>query len=433
MLRRTMQVGLVILVVAAPVGAQIMLCEGGPPSVSVTGPSGPYIAAQCTLDAGTDGTILIIASSSVNRADTEHTQLSLRLGIDTAGGLGLVASERVVDVYGTAYLERQNTMASVAVPVIAGSHTLYYFAERVTGTATVTLYRPRILAIFIPSAETNMRVCEGRHVGEYTTTAASQTLVATCTLQNLGAGSALVTGDGWMQLSDTDAEMSVGIHDNVPVSIVPGTARWSDAVGDVVYDGVDNGFATSYLATPAPGTAVFHTSVGRSGGAGTVSVMWPGVAALWAATGGPVIANGSVLGGEWTTTSIAPVPMLQTTLNTSVGGYFLIVGTASVGPDAEDYTAHFKATVDFGDDIANRYVRISDAIDRSLALTDLVPVEAGNHTIRLSGGRYDTTAGTNLRVRDGSLAVMFFPSEMVAIFGDGFEVGSVSNWSSVVP
>lgn len=89
------------------------------------------------------------------------------------------------------------------------------------------------------------------------------------------------------------------------------------------------------------------------------------------------------------------------------------------------------ARIDTGDDIANRYVTINDTIDRNLALSVLVPVEAGNHTIRLQGGRFDTPASTNLRVRDGSLSVLFFPKEMVSIFGDGFELGSESNWSSI--
>ena len=73
------------------------------------------------------------------------------------------------------------------------------------------------------------------------------------------------------------------------------------------------------------------------------------------------------------------------------------------------------------------------ATTRRVEISDLVPVAAGSHTIRLAGGRYDTPASTNLRVRDGSLSVIFFPKEMVAIFGDGFEIGSASNWSSRVP
>ena len=91
------------------------------------------------------------------------------------------------------------------------------------------------------------------------------------------------------------------------------------------------------------------------------------------------------------------------------------------------------ARVDLGDDIANRYIKISDDIDRNLALSDLVPVQAGNHTIKLSGGRFDTPATTNLRVRDASLSVLFFPKDMVAIFGGDFEIGSARRWSASVP
>ncbi len=433
MLRRTLRVLVAILFLTAPVSAQVMLCSDSPPFASVSGPSGPYVAAQCTLEASTDGTILVIASTSVNRVGTEHTQLSLKVGIDQPGGLGLVASERVVDVYGTTYLEYQNTMATVAAPVVAGSHTLYYFAERVTGTATVTLYRPRILAVFIPSGETNMRLCEGRWVGEFTTDIVSQTIVASCSLAGLGMGSALVSSDGWMRLSDFEAELNADLRGNQSTTVEPGTVRRLDVVGDTVYDGVDNSLATSYLANLDAGTAYFYMTIARSFGPGMVSVMWPGVAALWVAAGGPVLSNGAVLPAEWTTTSITPSTMLETTLNPAVDGYFLILATASISPDTADYAAHIMARVDTGDDIANRYLKINDTIDRNLALSDLVPVEAGSHTIRLAGGRSDTPASTNLRVRDGSLSVLFFPKEMVAIFGDGFEIGSLSNWSSIGP
>lgn len=430
MLKRNLWALVAILFSSAPVGAQIMLCGDSPAFGSAYGSSGPYVAAQCTLEASTDGTILVIASTSVNRVGTEHTQLSLKVGVDQIGGLGLVASERVVDVYGTSYLEYQNTMATVAVPVTAGSHTLYYYAERVTGTATVTLYRPRILAVFVPWDETNMRICEGRFIGEFTTNITSSTLVASCSLSGLGMGSALVSADGWMQLSDSAAELEGDLRVNQSTTVVPGTVRRLDVVGDVVYDGLDNNLATSYLADLGPGSAYFYLMIARSMGPGWVSVMWPGIAAMWVAEGGPVISSGAVLSAEWTTTSIPPNTILETTLNPAVDGYFLILATASISPDTADYAAHIMARVDSGDDIANRYVKINDNIDRNLALSDLVPVEAGSHTIRLEGGRFDTPASTNLRVRDGSLSVVFFPKEMVSIFGDGFERGSRSNWSS---
>ncbi len=421
------------LAVAVPISAQVMLCTGGMPSEGFFLSDGPIITAQCTLDAATDGTILVIASSGVNRVDTDHAQIRLRVSLDQPNGPGLVASERVHDVYGTTYLERQTSLSTAAIPVVAGSHTLYYLAERMVGSASVVLYRPRVMAIFIPSLETNIRLCEGRIFGEFTTTVASQTFVTSCTLPNLGMGSALVVSDAWMRLADTGAEVNADILIGAPPVLAIGSERRLDVVGDLVYDGLDTSLATSYLASLGPGTAYFYLTAGRSNGAGTVSLNHPGVAALWAATGGPVLANGAVLSTDWTTTSVVPQTILQTTLNPSIDGYFLILATASVAPDSADYNAHFMARVDLGDDIANRYIRISDDIDRNLALSDLVPVQAGNHTIKLSGGRFDTPATANLRVRDASLSVLFFPKDMVAIFAGNFEIGSDRRWSASVP
>ena len=432
MLRRIMWT-VVVFAVVVPASAEVMLCTGGFPSGGFSLSGGPIITAQCTLEAATDGTILVIASTGVNRVDTEYAQVRLRVSLNQPNGPGLVTSERVLDVYGTSYLERQTSMATVAMPVVAGTHTLYYLAERVVGSASVIFYRPRVMAIFIPSVETNIRLCEGRFWGEFTTTAASQTIVTSCTLADLGLGSALVASDAWMRLADTDVELSADLRLGEPPVCVPGTQRWLDVVGDVVYDGLDTSFATSALVGLGPGTTHFYLTASRNSGSGTVSLNEAGVSALWAATGGPVLANGAALSGEWTTTSVVPQTMLQTNLNPSVDGYFLILATASVSPDLADYDAHFMARVDLGDDIANRYVKIGGDIDRNLALSDLVPVEAGSHTIRLNGGRYDTPATTSLRVRDASLSVLFFPKSMVAIFGGNFEIGSDLRWSSSVP
>ncbi len=418
------------------VSAEVMLCTGGLPSAEFSSSDGPIIAAQCTLEAATSGTILVIASTGVNRADTDYAQIRLKVSLNQPGGPGLPTSERVHDVYGTAYLERQNSMATVAMPVIAGSHTLYYLAERVVGTASAVLFRPRIMAIFIPDFESNIRVCEGRFIGEFTTTSASQTTVASCTLANLGMGSALVASDSWMSLSDTDAELSADLRiDRIGDTTIyaPGSQRWLEVVGDLVYDGLDSVFASSSLANLGPCTATFYLTASRDSGIGTVSLNQSGVAALWAATGGPVLANGEALSADWTTTSEAPQTMLQANLNPTVDGYFLILATASISGHLADYLAHFVARVDSGDDIANRDVKISDYISRNLALSDLVPVEAGSHTIRVFGGRSDTPATTNLRVRAASLAVVFFPKEMVAIFGDDFEIGSDLRWSASIP
>jgi len=432
MMRRALGLIAAVCSISVPATAQEMLCTGGEPSSNLSPIQDFKIAAQCELEAASDGTILVIASTSLDRVNSGYT-VRLTVGLDQPTGPGLVTSERVLDIYETNYLDRQNSMTTVAMPTTAGSHTLYYLAERVVGDGTIGIYRPRIAAIFIPSSSTNIRLCEGRAIGEWATTSATASVVASCTLGGLGMGAALVAADGWMRLSDSGAELRSTIALGPSSPPEPGTIRMLDVVPDLVYDGSDTGLASSFLTALGPGSTSFYLTARRSDGSGTVSLNQTGIAALWAATGGPVLANGSALATEWSTTALTPEVILQTDLNPPVDGYFLIVATAVVSPDAADYGAHFMARIDSGDDIANRYVRINDNVDRNLALTDLVPVEAGNHTIKLQGYRSDTPAGTRLRVRDGSLSVLFFPAEMVAIFGDNFESGWDRRWSLSVP
>ncbi len=432
MVRRCSALIVAIVAVAGPITAQVMLCTDGPPSSDIGSLGDSVIAAQCTLEAASDGTILVFASTSLVPYTGGYT-VRLWVSLDQPAVPGLATSERVSDIYETNYLDRQNSMVTVAIPVTAGSHTVYYLGERVQGTGTIGLYRPRLAAIFVPSASTNVRICEGRAVGEWTTTSGTASTVASCTLGGLGMGSALVAADGWMRLSDFGAEMRSTIAVGGVSPPAAGTIRYLDVVPDLVYDGSDTGLASSFLTSTSPGSITFNLTARRTAGSGTVSLNQTGIAALWAATGGSVLASGAALGTEWSTTSLFGGQLiLQTDLNPPVDGYFLIVATAVVSPSTADYEAHFMARIDLGDDIANRYVQISDDVDRNLALTDLVPVEAGNHTIKLQGGRYDTPAGTALRVRDGSLSVFFFPKEMVAIFADDFESGWDRRWSSVV-
>ena len=113
----------------------------------------------------------------------------------------------------------------MAIPVVAGSHTLYYYAERVVGDPTVTLDRPRILAICVPTGETNVRVCEGCWIGEFTTDITTPIWVASCSLTGLGQGSALVSSDGWMRLTDSEAELYAELNGNQPTIAVPGSVR----------------------------------------------------------------------------------------------------------------------------------------------------------------------------------------------------------------
>ncbi len=427
---RALGAALVVIIAAVPAAADVMVCGDGPPFAALSSTGPVEIAAQCAFDASEDGALLVLASTGVGEEDGWYT-VRLRLALDHPAGPGLVGSTRVVDVL-EGVLTDQTSQASVAVPIAAGSHTVYYLADRTVGDGTVQLYRPRLLAIFIPSSSVNLRLAGGFLPGSWTTTSAALGQVTSCSLGGTGMGSALITADGHLDLADSAAEGRFGLGIASTTAVEAGSERWVDVIPDLLYDGTDTGLATSLLADLGPGSWTFSLLGARSGGSGTVQVTEPAINVLWIPTGGPVFASGAALAAPWTSTVLTPQTILQTALNPGEAGFVIIVASAAVGQLDGTYGAHFMARVDLGDDLANRYLDITN-VDRTLSLVSMVPMTAGSHTVRLQGYPYGGVQGTSLDVRDASLAAVFVPRSLVAVWGDGFETGWWDRWDLKLP
>lgn len=252
------------------VAGEVTLCADSPSFLgfNTTGPV--EIAAQCAFVAPESGSLLLLASTGVNEVNGWYT-VRLRLAVDHPAGPGLVGSTRVIDALeGT--LTRQTSQASVAVPVAAGTHTAYYLADRTVGTGTVQLYRPRLLAVFVPSSSLNLRLAGGFTNGAWTTTSSSLGQVTHCSLGGTGLGSALITADGHVDLADFAVEGRFGLGVNSASVVEAGTARRVDVASDLLYDGTDTSLATSRLASLGPSTWTFSLLGARNSGGGLLLV-----------------------------------------------------------------------------------------------------------------------------------------------------------------
>lgn len=422
--------GLAVAVTASgALAAEIVICSDRPAFLGASSDA-VEIAAQCAFTAAESGSLLILASTGVNEVDGWYT-VRLRLSLNQPAGPGLVGSTRVVDV-SEGVLTHQTSQASVAVPVAAGSHTVYYLADRMVGDGTVQLYRPRLMAVFVPSSDPNVRLSGVFTNGSWTTTTSTLGQVLHCSLAGLGMGSALVVADGHLPLADVAAEGHFGLGVNSTSVLEQGSERWLDVAGDLLYDGTDTGFATSRLELLGPGSYTFSLLAARSGGGGTVETVEPALNALWVPAGGPVFGAGTTLSAPWTSTIPTPQTILQTSLNPAEDGFAVIVASGHVGQVDEGYVGHFMARIDLGDDIANRYVAV-DGLDRNLALTSVEAVTAGVHTVRLQGYPVSNPPGATLAMADASLAVLFVPRRLATVWSDGFETGWWDRWSTKVP
>lgn len=63
------------------------------------------------------------------------------------------------------------------------------------------------------------------------------------------------------------------------------------------------------------------------------------------------------------------------------------------------------------------------------SLVFVEPRTAGSHTVRLLGYPVSSPPGTTLLIDDASLARVFVPRALVALWSDGFETGWWDRWS----
>jgi hypothetical protein len=120
----------------------------------------------------------------------------------------------------------------------------------------------------------------------------------------------------------------------------------------------------------------------------------------------------------WTTSSPTFSEMRQCTMNVPEDGWVLITADGSMARYDGEYEASFSIGIDSttGDPDIDRWVNVyndsGDGTDKSVALSIMKPVTAGNHTFNFLGSRY-AGSGT-VMVYDPTLSVVFVPSKKMA-------------------
>lgn len=152
------------------------------------------------------------------------------------------------------------------------------------------------------------------------------------------------------------------------------------------------------------------------------------------AAGGSLITCGGTANTSWTTVSSSYQVVRQCTLTLPSDGKVFISADGSLARSDGEYEAAFMIGIDDtvnGENDTDRWVNVysdsSDGTDKSVAISVLKPVTAGEHTFYFLGSRNDG-AGTVL-VYYPSFTVIFIPSSSAQIIACG--ASADTDWGTV--
>jgi hypothetical protein len=186
--------------------------------------------------------------------------------------------------------------------------------------------------------------------------------------------------------------------------------RWVNVYNDSG-DGSDESVALSVLKPVNAGSHTFYFLGKRYAGSGTVLVYDPTLTVIYLpAANATALSCGASGNLNWTTTAGSLAVVRQCSLAAPQAGWVFISADGSLARQNGEYEAQFEIDIDStaGDGNIDRWVNVyndsGDGSDKSVALSVLKNVNAGNHTFYFLGKRY-SGSGTVL-VYDPTLTVI---------------------------
>jgi hypothetical protein len=240
-------------------------------------------------------------------------------------------------------------------------------------------------------------------------------VIQQCTMNVQEDGWVLIKANGSMARSDGEYEalFNIGIDSTAGDSNID---RWVNVYNDSG-DGTDESVVLSVIKPVTAGNHTFNFLGRRYAGSGTVNVFDPTLSVVFLPA--QKMPNCSASGSmNWATSSATFSELRQCTMNVPEDGWVLITADGSMARSDGEYEASFSIGIDSttGDPDIDRWVNVyndsGDGTDKSVALSIMKHVTAGNHIFNFLGSRY-TGSGT-VTVYDPTLSVVFVPSKKMA-------------------
>jgi hypothetical protein len=394
----------------------LIMCGDAGQNTFLTTSSTYVVLRQCTLTVPAGGVLFISADGTADDFDGYY-EAQFDLSIDSTLGAG--EHDRWVAVSPDSPGGEDNTLAVSAIrPVTAGTHTVYLLVRRYLGSGTVTVFDSSLSVIYIPSSDTEVLTCSEYGQETFETTEETYQIVRQCSLTAPAAGWAYVAADATGDTVTGYYEVLAGISIDDPTGVDHEVDRRFDMEVHATEGDTDATLSVAGVLPVSAGSHDFYFSVRRSGGAGTVRLYDPAISVLYVPFGTLSLIPYSITqNASWSTTSGDYEVIRQMPMVAPSNGYAFISANAWVkGTDV--CRGHFRIGVDLegGDLNYDRWVALypnsaGDA-DKALAISALVPVTAGEHTVYLVGEVY--SGSCELWVYDSTLTILVLPGQVFA-------------------
>ncbi len=369
---------------------------------------------SCNFNVSRPGHALVTLTASLGAASsTDAYEANFRLNHNSQSN-GLFYTDRYLDIVPDSALlaggdgTDRSLSITALVTTTVGVNIFSFMGRRTDGDDPVFIYQASLSALFIPSDATDLQVCGATYNGAFITTVNTMNDTIGCSLDAPRPGRVFAIADGWLGYNGSptapyEARAQIWMDDTQPGST---GLRYGDVATDTV-DGLDVSLAASNVFNVAAGPHSFTLYYARQFGTGSVSLMDPGLAALYVPDDSPFAhACADPASGLWTNTTTTFTTLADCVLDAPADGWAFVSGTASTGlaanPNNQPYEALYGLGLDglspeFGTDrFINSYPNTNDGVDASVAASLLTGLSAGPHHFYLSGRRFSAAAATAL-------------------------------------
>ncbi len=343
----------------------------------------------CTLTLPVTATVYLNGNASVTLGGATAFEALFTFTID--GGT-LFSARRWVNVYPDGGDGTDETVALSRMVVVGpGTHTFGLQARKINaGDGNIKVYSPILTAIAIPP--TSDLIACGAPGGDWSNATSNNTEVAACTITTSVTGTVYLEASGSVTLppggSDYEAQFRFGLNDTDLA--VP--SRWVNISTDSG-DGTDRSVSLSRMLVVGPGTHTFQL-LGRRATAADVTarVLEPQLSAIFIPSGSPTAHMCASPIQDFSNTSNTFQTATSCQLTVAVTSTVFLHASASVAlpTGGSNYEGMFRLGFNSGELIPpTRYINIytngDDGTDKTVALSRLITVGPGTHTLRLLG------------------------------------------------
>lgn len=377
--------------------------------------SSAAVLRQCALTVPQDGWVYIAANTSMEYVNYYY-EARLNIAIDNSAASD-AATDRYVNVYASNGTDETGAI-SILKPIAAGRHTFYFRMIRVYGSGMMKAIDPTLSVVYIPYSSTTAQACSVYGDGYWQTNSFDFVDILQCSLSAPQNGYVFISSSGspFNYNGEYEAAFRIGIDNTSGDEDID---RWVNIYNDGYDDGTDKSMAISVLKPISAGAHTFYLLMRRYNGSGYASMYDPTLSVIYVPSAASALTKSCGDSGNltWSTASSSYSTIKTCSLTFDRDGFVLVSADGSMANSNGGYKARFQISMDgaYHDADAKRWVEVNadtgDGSDKSVALSQIMPVTKGTHTLSFVGLK--SSGSGDVQVHDPTLTV-FAPGNWIS-------------------